>query len=481
MVENARWNNSISFILTMIGASVGLGNIWRFSYVLYSNGGGSFFIPYLIAIAILGIPFLILEYGIGYTFKDSFTNIFKKINPKFEFLSWIVIFIIFAVGIYYVVIIGWDLAYLFSSFTFAWGNDPGSYFTNHIGGNSDLSNPISFLIPTTLCIMVVWFLTWFISHKNLNDGIATFSKIAIPLLFVIMFGINIYAFTLPGANLGVETLIRPDWNMLLNIRVWIAAFSQILFSLSIGQGIVITLSSYLPEGSKLTDNVFVVVISNCLFETFTAFGVFSILGYMSFTSQVPITQLISEGTGLVFVVFPQIFNVMGDVGCILAPIFFTVIFFAGMTSIIGMMEPVINSILHKFKLTRKKSVTIVCATACMFSLIFSINIGSYLIGIIDGFANNFLVLLFVAVQCIIFSWIFDIKSLIPALNKNSRIKVGTTWVAIIKYILPIIIVIMWLIGIYDIIINAELINKIVYLIVSIAILVASAILYKIKR
>lgn len=87
MVENARWDSSLSFILAMIGASVGLGNIWRFSYVLYSNGGGSFFIPYLIAIAIMGIPFLILEYGIGFSFKDSFTNIFKKINPKFEFIS----------------------------------------------------------------------------------------------------------------------------------------------------------------------------------------------------------------------------------------------------------------------------------------------------------------------------------------------------------------------------------------------------------
>lgn len=144
MVENERWNSPISFILAMIGASVGLGNIWRFSYVLYSNGGGSFFIPYLIAIVLLGILFLILEYGIGFSFKDSFTNIFKRINPKYEFVSWIIIMIIFMVGIYYVVIIAWDLAYLFSSFTFAWGNDPGSYFANNIGGNSNLSKPLSF-------------------------------------------------------------------------------------------------------------------------------------------------------------------------------------------------------------------------------------------------------------------------------------------------------------------------------------------------
>ena len=480
MVENARWDSSLSFILAMIGASVGLGNIWRFSYVLYSNGGGSFFIPYLIAIAIMGIPFLILEYGIGFSFKDSFTNIFKRINPKFEFISWIIILIIFTIGIYYVVIIGWDLAYIFSSFTFSWGNDPALYFTKTIGGNSNLSNPISFLIPTTLCVLFVWFLTWLISHKNLNDGIAKFSKIAIPLLFVMMTGIIIYALTLPGAYIGIETLIKPDWNMLLNINVWLAAFSQILFSLSMGQAIVVTLASYLPEDSKLIDDIFIVVISNSLFEIFTAFGVFSILGYMSFNSGIPMIQIISEGTGLIFVVFPNIFNIMGPIGHVLAPLFFLVIFFAGMTSIIGMIEPVINSVLHKFKMSRKKSVTIVCAIACMFSLIFTINIGSYLVGIVDGFANTFGILLFVAIQCVIFGWIYDIKSLIPILNENSRIKVGKTWVIIIKYVLPIFIIIMWLMGVSNLLLNPELINLIVYSIITVLILTASGVLYKIK-
>jgi NSS family neurotransmitter:Na+ symporter len=144
MNKTSQWNSIFTFIMAMIGLTIGIGNIWRFSYVFYTNGGGSFFIPYIIAIIVMGIPFLILEYGIGFSFKDSFTNIFKRINPKYEFVSWIIIMIIFMVGIYYVVIIAWDLAYLFSSFTFAWGNDPGSYFANNIGGNSNLSKPLSF-------------------------------------------------------------------------------------------------------------------------------------------------------------------------------------------------------------------------------------------------------------------------------------------------------------------------------------------------
>ena len=121
MTQKMQWDSSLSFIFAMIGAAVGLGNIWRFSYVLYSNGGGSFFIPYFIAIAIMGIPFLLLEYSVGFTFKDSFSNILKKINPKYEFIAWMLVICVFIVVIYYMVILSWDFIYFLSSFNFAWG------------------------------------------------------------------------------------------------------------------------------------------------------------------------------------------------------------------------------------------------------------------------------------------------------------------------------------------------------------------------
>ena len=279
-----QWNSQLSFLLAMIGAAVGLGNIWRFSYVLYSNGGGAFFIPYLVAIAIMGIPFLILEYGIGFSFKNSFTNIFKSINPKLEILSWILVLLVFFVVIYYVVIISWDFIYLLSSFNFAWGSDPALYFVKSVGGSSNLSNFTSILLPTLVGVLLVWFSIWYISHKDLNSGIGMFSKILIPLLFVIMAFIIIYSLSLPGAGIGIAALLNPDWFSLTNVNIWLAAFSQIVFSLSLGQAISISYASYLPEKSKLSDNVLIVVASNCLFEVFTAFGVFSVLGYMSFTS-----------------------------------------------------------------------------------------------------------------------------------------------------------------------------------------------------
>ena len=416
MENNNQWNSRIVFLLSMIGSAVGLGNIWRYSYVVYSNGGGSFFIPYIVAILIMGIPFLILEYGMGYRHKDSFSNILKGIHPKLEYLSWALVLIIYLVVIYYLVIVSWDLVYLVSSLGFNWGNDAALYFSNVVGGSSDLSNMTSFLIPTTMAMIAVWASVWYISHKDLNDGIGKASEILIPVLFVLMAIIIVYALTLPGAWIGVETLLNPDWSMLLNINIWLAAFSQIIFSLSIGESISLTYASYLPEGSKLTDNVLLVVFANCAFEVCTAFGIFSILGYMSQTSGIPMVELVSEGTGLMFVVFPQIFNVMGSVGHIMAPLLFLAILFAGITSAVAVFEPMINSTRHKLNWTRKKTVTVLSAIGCVFSLLFTTGISSYLVGIVDG--------LFIM-------WLSGVSSLIATSNSFEMAIYGVITVVIL--------------------------------------------------
>ena len=120
MNKNSQWGSVLTFILAMIGLTIGIGNIWRFSYVFYSNGGGSFFIPYLIAILIMGVPFLILEYGLGFSSKKSFSKLLYDINPKFEIIAWMLVLFVFIVVIYYMVILSWDFVYLINSFNFGW-------------------------------------------------------------------------------------------------------------------------------------------------------------------------------------------------------------------------------------------------------------------------------------------------------------------------------------------------------------------------
>ena len=480
MTQEMQWDSTISFIFAMIGAAVGLGNIWRFSYVIYTNGGGSFFIPYFIAIAIMGIPFLILEYSIGFSFKNTFSNILKRINPKFEFIAWLLIIFVFIVVIYYMVILSWDFIYFLSSFNFAWGNNVVGYFMNDVGGGSNLSQAGSVIVPTAIGVIVMWFVLWYISHKDIENGIGKFSKILIPLLFIIMGFIIIYSLTLPGAGIGIDELLTPKWNELMDINMWLAAFSQIIFSLSMGQAIATTYASYLPKKSSLTDNVLIVVASNSAFEVFTAFGVFSILGFMSSNTGTPVAHLVSEGTGLIFMVLPMIFNQMGLIGHIFAPLLFLAILFAGITSALGFLEPMLSSTMSKFNMSRKRAATYLSIIGCICSLLLTTGIGSFLVQIIDSFVNEFGILFLIGVQCIIFGWIYGLDDLIPILNENGFLKVGKLWVVIIKYLLPTFLFIIWTIGIIKLFANAEMFTLTIDSLILIAVFIFSFILTRVK-
>ena len=262
--------------------------------------------------------------------------------------------------------------------------------------------------------------------------------------------------------------------------MWIVAFSQIIFSLGIGEALALTYASYLSDNKGLTDNVFLVVASNSSFEIFTAFGVFSILGYMSATSGIPLVQLVSEGTGLIFVVFPKIFSLMGVAGRILAPLFFLAVLFAGISSAFAFFEPIIASISSKSNMSRKKIVTILSVIGCLCSLIFTCGISSYLVGIVDGFVNKFGILLLIAVQCVIFGWYYGAENVIPVLNEKSRIHVGVIWTAIIKYILPVFLIIIWIIGIIDLFMNATQFELLVDMTIIILVLALSTIFYRKK-
>ena len=427
----------------------------------------------------MGIPFLILEYGVGFSFKDSFSKIMRKINPKFEVIAWVLVLFVFIVTIYYMVILSWDLVYLLSSFTFNWGTDTAAYFVQNVGGSSNLSNASFLLIPTTVGVLILWVILWFISHRDVDKGIGKVSKVLIPALFVIMGIIIVYALTLPGASIGINALLSPNWSMLWDVNIWLAAFAQIIFSLSMGQAIAVTYASYLPENSKLIDNVLIVVASNSGFEICTAFGVFSILGYMSATAGTPMVQLVTEGTGLVFVVFPMIFNIMGPIGRILAPLLFLAILFAGVTSALGFFEPMLSSTSAKLGWSRKRTATILSIIGCAFSLLLTTGISSYLVGIIDSFVNEFGILILIGIQCIVFAWYYGIEHFLPALNEASTFKVGKTWMFVIKYLLPLVLIVMWAIGIIQLFSSAKTFEIIVDLIIIAAVMVSAVVLTKI--
>ena len=456
MTNKNEWGSNLSFVLAMIGSAVGLGNIWRYPYVLYSNGGGAFYIPYLVAILIMGIPFLILEYGVGYNFKSSFAKSVTNMSKKFEYLGWFLPVAVFAIMIYYSAILGWDGIYIILSFFKGWGADPNTYYTATLLQSSQSFSGIFTFIPLIAIAMLLgWVLIWFISHRDLEKGLGKVSKLLVPLLFIIMILIVGFSLTLPGASIGLSELFNPDWSLLGNFDIWMAAFGQIIFSLSLGMSIAFTYASYTKNDADLVTNTLSIALANCAFENFAALGVFSILGYMSLQSATPVADLVTQGTGLVFIAYPTVFNVLGGWSYVIGPAFFITVYLAGLTSILSTVEPLSFSIQNKFNLTRAKTMTILCVVGAILSLIYATALGGYLLGIVDTFINQIAILLGVIVECIVFAWIFKAEKLIDFLNERTKtIKVGKWWVVIVKYILPIFITIIWIGGMYDVIRNS---------------------------
>jgi len=475
--QNNQWDSQLSFIMAMIGSAIGLGNIWRYPYVVYSNGGGAFLIPYIISIVFMAFPYLLLEYSLGYNFKTSVPNIFKKIQSKFECVGWFICLVPYFILLYYVVIIAWDLIYLCLSFTKGWGTNTDYFFTTSLlHSTTSLSGISNIIIPILLALLVIWFIVWFISHQNVSEGIGKYSKFLIPTLVIIMAVIVFVSLTLPGADVGYNQLLQPDWQSVLNPNIWLVAAGQILFSLSLGWGVVTTYSSYLPKGSNLIKNGFIVTLSNCGFELFTAIGVFSILGFMSVNQGVPLDKLVTEGTGLIFVAFPQIFNSMGNIAYIIGPLFFLCVLFAGITTTISLLEPLSNAISYKFNIQRKKVVTILCIIGFIISIVFSTGLGDYLLTLADSFLNQFAVLFGIILECLIVGWLYSIDKLLNIINKNTKFKLGNVWIYFIKYVIPIVFLCIWIAGLYDLFGAGDILSISIQLILALGLLICTIIL-----
>ncbi|AMD17714.1 sodium:calcium symporter [Methanobrevibacter sp. YE315] len=455
MSNKNEWNSNLSFLLAMIGSAIGLGNIWRYPYVLYSNGGGTFYIPYFIAILLLGIPFLILEYGVGYNYKSSFAKAITQINSKWQYLGWFIPVTVFIFTVYYSVVLAWDGLYVVLSFSKAWGSNPNAYFaTTLLQSSQNFTGLLNFIPLIGIVIAIVWIIIWFISHRGLEKGIGNVSKVLVPLLFIVMMALVGFSLTLPGAAIGLNELFNPNWQLLTKFDIWMAAFAQIIFSISLGMSISFTYASYIKEDTDLITNTLIITFANAIFENIAALGVFSVLGYMSLHSGTAVHDLVTQGIGIVFIVYPTVFNILGQWGFILGPLFFLTVYLAGFTSILSSIEPLSFSIQNKFNISRSKTITFLIIVGALLAMPFATSFGQTLLEYVDTFINLIALLLAIFFECIIFAWMFKAEKLIDFLNSRSKtFKLGKWWLIIVKYILPMFILIIWIGGIIDVVPN----------------------------
>lgn len=429
-----------AFIFAAIGSAVGLGNIWRFPYIAYKNGGGAFMLPYLVALLTAGIPLLFLDYALGHKYRGSAPLAFRRLNPKFEAFGWWQVLINVIIGIYYAVILGWATSYTYFSLNKAWGDKPADFFfKDYLQMSSDVGLGFDFVSGIVIPQMGVWLFVLAVLALGVQKGIGKSSTFFMPLLTIMFTILVINALFLPGAAQGLNALFTPDWSVLSDPTVWISAYGQIFFSLSICFGIMITYSSYLKPKSDLTGSGLVVGFANSGFELLAGIGVFAALGFMAQASGQQISEVATKGIGLAFIAFPTIID-QAPMGSLLGVLFFGSLLFAGVTSLISILEVIIAAVQDKLHWSRVASTIAVCVPMMLISvLLFGTTTGLPVLDVMDNFVNNFGI---VAVAFFSLAALMITKSL-PKLadhiNRTSSFKVGKIWIIVSGIVTPMVL------------------------------------------
>lgn len=448
-----QWNNKLGFLLAAIGSAVGLGNLWRFPYVAATNGGGAFLLPYLFAIITAGIPILILEYTMGKTYRGGAPVTWARINQKWEWVGWVQAMVAFVIGIYYFAIIVWVLSYIGFSFTEAWGADPTGFFLDYLGVTDSALNLGGIRTNLLLPFVVVWASVAFIMYKGISRGIEMVCRICLPILFVLTLVLVIRGITLPGATDGLEYLFRPDWSALKDPSVWVAAYGQIFYSLSIGFAIMLAYSSYLPKETDVVNSAFITATANHGYEVFAGIGVFSIMGFMAFQQGVPVEEVAASGIGLAFMTFPTAISSLPALNGLIGVCFFGALLTAGVTSMVSILQAVVSSFHDKFDISHKKAVTIVLVPTFVLSILFITGAGMNILDIVDAFINNIGVATGGVIEVILICWFFNPEKLRKEANEFSNFSIGKWWTYSLKFVTVIVLGVMLFLNTKGFIVN----------------------------
>ncbi|AOZ71914.1 sodium-dependent transporter [Boudabousia tangfeifanii] len=436
------WSSQTGFLLAAIGSAIGLGNIWRFPGIAYKNGGGAFLIPYIVALFAAGVSFLLLDYALGHRLRGAAPTVFRRIHHRAEILGWFKVAISFIITCYYAVIIAWALRYAIFSLTLAWGDDPASFFIKDFlgGGNPSPATELHFspVWGVFAPLLIVWVVILGIVALGVQRGLEKANKVVIPALVVLFGAVVIRAVTLPGATDGLNAFFTPNWSALSDGGVWIAAFSQIFYSLSIGFGIMVTYASYLPRRTNLGGTAYVAAFANSSFEILAGIGVFSALGFMAFKQGVAIGDLQGiTGVSLSFISFPMIISKMPG-GAIFGFLFFTSLVLAGMTSLMSLIQVVSGAFQEKFNWRPvRASITIGVPAALVSLLLFSTTSGLNTLDVVDKYTNEIGVVLCAISTAVLVTVIHPrLSRLRRHINVLSNVHIGKWWDLMVGFVVP---------------------------------------------
>lgn len=508
--ERGNWSNQFEFLLSCLSYAVGLGNVWRFPYLCYRNGGGAFLIPYTIMLLFVGIPLFFMELAFGQFASEGPVTIWK-ISPLFTGIGYAMFLMSGLVGVYYNMILAWAMFYLLSSFTTTlpwsscdnwWNTDAcrkfdtknctahngtviangtcilyGSvdesewqtiisrkentrmasdeYFHNFVLG---ISSGIHDLGGVKFELAFCLFLCWLIVFVCLYRGVKSMGKVVyFTALFpyVVLTILLIRGLTLDGALDGIKFYLTPEWYRLKEVGVWADAAMQIFFSLSPCWGGLITLASYNKFHNNCLRDSIVISIGNCSTSVFAGFVIFSIIGFMAHELGVPVSEVAAQGAGLAFVAYPEAVARL-PISPLWSFLFFFMLLTLGLGTQFTLIETVVTTVVDTFpdKLRHRKPLVLLCVCGGMFGLGLFIctNGGMYILQLMDNYCASFSALIIGLTEVTVIAWIYGVDRFLD----DIRVMLGdfpypkNYWKTLWSFITPGIIVALLMMSFIDV-------------------------------
>jgi NSS family neurotransmitter:Na+ symporter len=451
------WTSKIGFILAASGSAIGLGNIVFFGANAYKFGGGAFYVPYLIALFLVGIPVMMLEFGLGQQTQRAFPIALRKmVGRPGEFVGWWALFNASIITMYYITLLGWVLGMLVGSFGPLWRPDhptPGY-------APESLPNPVGYFFQTLASPSVLFFvaIVWLANILICSKGTKTIEaavKFFVPAMWVMMCVLVVRGVTLPNGWDGVLYLFTPEFSVMKEFEVWRGAFGQIFFSLSLGFGLLTAYASYLPRNARTDQYAMQTSLLNCSFEYVAGFAIFSMLFAFAIVPK-------ASTLAMSFFVLPQgIAQLPGGVR-VFGILFFLLLLFAGLSSSISLVEGVAAAALDKFRTPRWQALTAVFVLGFTGSILFALpkvidpglagdgTLGLTLLDLFDNKAFGYGLLMVGLAECVLIGWVYGARRF---MRNNSGVRVGglreMVFPILIGGVIPVALAVLIGFAIYD--------------------------------
>ncbi len=442
------FSSRFGVIAAAAGSAIGLGNIWRFPYVLGENGGGAFLLIYLLFIAAIGIPVMMSEFAIGRVAQLNPVGAFKKIAPKRKWyligsLGVVTAFIILA---FYTVVAGWTLEYLVQSLKWLLfplksgvsgltGDASREFFQQHYESfTGGIWRP-------AIWFLVMLFFTGYIVVSGVKKGIERYSKILMPVLLLLLLVLVVRSLTLEGAREGLVFLFKPDFSEIMEapVKVILEALGQAFFSLSIGMGTLITYGSYIHKRENLANTAVSVVAADTFIAVVAGLAIFPAVFAFGINP--------GQGPELVYITLPVIFQNMPG-GLIWAMLFFLLLCFAAITSTISVLEVVVAYLSEQLKMSRRRAVILTIISVSVLGLICTISSDVFTIfnaspDILLPLGGFFIV--------VFIGWFFSKDSLKEELSSGGTLTTGyyPLFLFLVRFVAPMAIVFLFAVGVYN--------------------------------